>query len=266
MESSESLYDRWKKREDPNDFDNVLLKSVRNIMHEGQKLIMLSMAEARPWDSKINIIAIYIKSWNHIVGYSEDKFVKIWDDFYTEIVVEGEQVVVHRVSLHTYITKLLEGEMNMYFAFRWKARAWFIDTHMREQLQRLHQYCMSQDTVINALWIARLEFDVIKANDYNEHEKVSAIVFTVGAIKILLHRKLFPNDHVYATEEFNHDIVDDVVFARYDDVNFSALHDYISAQIKFLYEKVETTDIQKSPVMPHISGAVHQLRLTYAIK
>lgn len=262
----ESLYDRWKKREDPNDFDDILLKSVRDIMLHDQKLIMLSMAEARPWDTSINVIAIHVKSWNQIVGYYNDKFAMMVDDYYTEIVVEGEVVTVHRLSLHEYITKLLEGEMNMYFAFRWWARAWFIDVHMRQQLQRLHQYCMSKDTLQSALWSNRLLLDIHKARKWKEHDKISHIIFTVGAIKILLHRNVFPKDHYYATEEFNRDIVDDALFGRYDKVNFDALADYIQAQIKFLYEKVETTDMQKSANMPHISGAVHQLRLTYAIK
>jgi len=262
----ESLYERWKKREDPNRFDDIVLKSVRESMYTGQRLIMLSVAEARPWDTSINIVAVFIKPWNQIAGYTEEKFIKIWDDYYTDMVIDGEQVTVYRISLHTYVTRLLEGDMHMYFAFRWWARAWFIDSHMREHLQKLHQYCMSQNTVKNILWAARSELDLYKTHGYEEYAKIAAAVFTVGAVKIMLRKKVFPKTHFSATEEFNHDIVDDVIFGRYGKANFGKLHDYISAQIKFLYERTERTDIQELPNLSHISGTVYQLRQTYAIK
>lgn len=261
-----SLYERWKKREDPNKFDNFLLKTVRKTMYDGYKLIMLSVAEARPWDTEINLVAVFIMPWHLISGYNNPKYVEIHDDYYTDMRVKGERITVHYLTLHSYVTKLLEGEMNMYFAFRWWARAWFIDRNMRESLQLLHQHCMSQDTVSSTLFSASLELNLQYKAEAVDWPKVSLAVFSVGAIKYMLKEKQFPRNHFTATSLFNTNIVDDVVFARYKDVDFGTLKEYVSAQIAFLYTKAETTHLFKRPSFAHITGLVYQLRLTYADK
>ena len=255
-------------REDANDFDDKLLKRVRQEVPDMYKLIMLSVAEPRPWDTQLRVTAVFMRPWHLIAGYANPQHILLHEDYFYHLQddIEDEPVVIHFMSLHEWITKMLEGNMDMYFAFRWWARAWFIDRHMRMSAQQLMQYCMSKSTIHALFFRVKLDLLFMKDEFETDEHKLSRVIFWIGSINYLLKRKALPKNHITATEFLRHKIIDDALFARYDNLHVEPVVEYLHEQIKRLKKRLETSKIMIKPDMPYISGSVHQLRLTYELK
>ncbi len=252
------------KREDPYEFDEVVLKYARSKTPDGYKLIMLSVPEPRPWDTIQQVIAVFIRPWHLIAGYAHPAHIEIHGNYYHRHHFDGQEVIIHYLSLDEWVTKMLDGDFDMFFSFRWWARAWFIDTHMRQQAQQMMQYCMSKQTVTTAMRDIKLTLILNTERDEVRH-MISRAVFMVGAVKYLLRNNRMARDHISATKFLNNKIVDDYLFARYKEP-VEPLISYLEAQMQYITVTVETSKLQDKPPMAYISGSVHQLRLTYALK